>query len=583
MCYQSKLLKHLLLLLGLCASCFFSATSQAQETRGFLLTPLNQTLHLRSGARTVITFKAVNQLPTSSSVNVKLRDVSQTAGGGPELHEPGTIPHSCATWLRTQEGTFSVAAGQTQLLTLNAVVPPGVAGSYHAALVVTFVNSPRKSAGTTSAALTNSVVLPIHIFITGTEKPAVALEETSFVPAERVMGAMNAEQANQLRGKWALVPQVRNTGNSMVRIKGDVVVTSSEGTLVGRYLVARGDPDGQPILPGALIRFPILLDSFMREPKYQARMNLDFPGPRGKVGYSAVMNLTPRVGNDATRGEVTMGTVERTGLQASASPGVLVATVAPGALRTERIAVTNYEDTPVAVNATALPCTIDTDGTPIALQDEANATWLSVAPSAFRLGAGQTRQITVRLSSAGDAQDHWALVQLNIASASPKTTGLSTTSRTIVVMNDATNTAAAGAKLQQVSLVRSSEGAALSLSVGGEGTRPATFKDSVLELVSIKNNGAKPVAIIGDADLVVLPTKTRRLDFLLPRDLAPGKYVGHLKLKPANESGSSATTTELDLPFDLTLSGLASSVPKPPAKKPTKAVAKPKKKPTPKP
>ena len=398
-----------------------------------MITPLNKTVNTGRGSQVTFSFDIVNQSNSNSVVEVRRGDLTQNSAGGAELQDVGTQPRSCANWLRTQEGALSVPPNQKRTLTVLATVPGDANGSYHAVLVVKLPSGVLPP-GVTGGVVTMQTLLPIHIVVNGSEKPAAVVEKAELMPAEQIIQARSEEHAAQLKGKWALVPTVSNTGNTMVRVKGDIVVTSEKGTLTGRYLVAEGSQNGQLILPGAKVSFPILLDSTLPDEKYQARLSLSYTD---KQGYTMPMALTPRVGGDVNKGEVGLGAMARMGLQAYVEPNTVLTGVAAGGLRSERVTVTNLENFPVNVDVKILPTTIDADGTPVPVAGEdVSASWLTVAPTSFRMGAQQTRSLNLRIAAPENAQDQWALVQLNFTSADPKNPDLTSTSKTVVLMRN---------------------------------------------------------------------------------------------------------------------------------------------------
>ncbi len=529
--------------------CFLASGVQAQSS-GLMLTPLNHTVKAKVGSRQTVTFSFINSSPRPQVLDVQIVDLLQLPTGGADLRDAGTLPHSCAPWLSVPSTTIAVGARQTRTLPVNIAIPGDAAGSYHAAILVK-LPEPVLPPGMTGGKVSVQTLLPIHVVIGGTEKPAAEVKKAELAPAEKVIPASSPAQAEELRGKWALVPTVENSGNSMVRVKGDIVVTSQTGALVGRYRVGDTGNNGQLILPGAAVSFPILINSTLPEAKYQARLNLAYTD---KLGYSMPMGLLPRVGGDPAKGEIELGSVARTGLQAYVEPRVMISSALAGAVRTERVTVVNLEKFPITVTARASASTIDADGTPIILQDAAAPTsWLTLSPPSFRLGAEQTRTLVVRLMAPPDASDQWALLEFDFASASPKV-DLTSTGRSVVLLRSAGNKDEAKVSLQSAALTSTPDGPVLSLAVTNPGARPAAFSASNVELTQgiaggteagkLEPSKAESLNIGGETNVVVLPGKMRRLDFLLPKTIDAGQYLGRLKLNPTKLAGGRANAAE---------------------------------------
>ena len=559
------------------AVCFSTSPAHAQQS-GLMLTPLNHTIKTKAGSRHTVTFSFINSLSTPQLLSIQIADLMQLPSGGAVPREAGTLPHSCAPWLISSDVTLAVAPRQTKVLTVNISVPGDAVGSYHAAIVVKMPEAVLPP-GVAGASLKMQTLLPIHVVISGTERPGAEVKTAEFAPAEKVIRATNPTHAAQLRGKWALVPTVENTGNCMVRVKGDIIVTSQSGALVGRYRIGDGS-NGQLILPGVSISFPILIDSTLPEIKYQARMNLSYSD---KLGYSMPMELVPRPDGKLGQGEVKMGDVARTGLQAYVEPRVLIASAPVGSVRTERVTVVNLERFPITVTARASASTIDSDGTPILLQDTAAGGWISLSPPTFRLGAQQTRTVVLRLMAPADASDQWALVEFDFASASPKI-ALTATGRSVVLLRNSGNKDEAKVTLKSAALTNTPDGSVLSLSVVNGGQRPAAFSAGAVELMPAASAGITKVVLNftptlkleGETNIVVLPGKMRRLDFLLPKNVGAGEYRGRLGLSPVRLVGRAGIATPTALDFNLKLAALEAGAKTTKPKSKSKTTPKPK-------
>lgn len=487
-------------------------------------------------------------------IDVGLQDLTQSENGGPVLSEPGSTSQSCAKWITVPQGRITLAPGQNEVIRASISIPRNVSGSYHAALTIklTGADAPRTTGAV--AELVTQTILPIHIFMSGTLKPSVELQTAELKPAEGNIMAMESE--DDVRGKWVLMPHVKNTGNSMVRLRGDVIVSSSKGALVGRYQISNGDPDGQAILPGAIIQFPIRINSTLPDEQYLGRLNLRFQGARRIEGYSAPMTLKPRADGASDKGLVALGTVERTGLQALVEPRVVIGSVLPNSVRTQRITVTNLEDFPVSVSATASGLAIDVDGEPIALPELATA-WMAIAPSTFRLGAQQSRVVSVRMNAPADQGDRWGLLQFAMSSTNPARSTLTTTARTSVLLRSATGEANGTAKVEKIALTRSSSGPIVSVTVANLNSRPLAFASSALQLTTaipqIPDESAGTLTLAGETNVVLLPNGSRRLDFQLPLNIKPAAYEGQLKLNGLAATTGAKATNDFAIAFKLNL------------------------------
>jgi hypothetical protein len=573
-------------------------TLRAQEVSGLSITPLNHTIQARPGARTAVEFVVNNGLKSRVFIDVQLRDITQGRRGSPILREAGSTPRSAAPWIQMEQGRNALASGQNQTVRANIIVPRNVSGSYHAVVVIGFSlrGQDTKTEGSV-AAVVNQAVLPIHIFITGTQKNEVELENAELKPAIGNIVSLDGDEL--LRNKWVLVPRVRNSGNSMVRIKGDVIVTSNRGELVGRYQVSDGDPDGQAILPGATIEFPIFINSTLPDPQYPARINLRYQGTQRVEGYSAPMTLKPRVEGSTEEnqvGEVSLGTIERTGLQALVEPRVVIGNVQPRSIRTQRITVTNLEDFPVTVNTIPSGLAIDTDGEPIALPDAAVADWMKLAPAQFRLGPQQSRVVSVRMYAPTDASDRWGMLEFRMNSADPKASTLTTTARTSVLLRNAANPVAGQAAAQGVALTRSGQGPIISVTIANNQDRPLAFSASALQLMPVAlastptaEKGTASEAIIpatvvdGEKDIVLLPHSARRLDFQLSPYIQAGEYFGTMKANGVAADARAPGTEDFTVQFKLNLTNPVPPSTEKPAEPATPAKPDPKKPATEKP
>jgi hypothetical protein len=537
--------------------------ARAQSGDGLLIMPLNRSIEARAGAKDTIEFKIHNGLPTRTVIDVALQDLTQDKGGAPILSTIGSTPRTAAPWITIPQGKLTIAPGAEHVIRGTIAIPrTGVSGSYHAALTLQLFGS--SAAKGSSAAMVNQTVLPIHVFIAGTLKPALELESATLKTAAGNFGS--SDGAEYLQGKWVLVPRVHNTGNSMARIKGDVIVTSSRGELIGRYQVNDGDPAGQAILPGAMIEFPIFLNTTLPDAQYPARINLKFQGARRVEGYSAPMTLVPRADGSTPEvplGIVSLGTIERTGLQALVEPRVVIGSVQPNSVKTQRITITNLEDFPVNVSTMPSGLAIDTDGETIALPDPQVGAWMRVAPSAFRLGPQQSRVVSVRMNAPAALEDRWGLLQFTMSSAS-KTSDLTANARTSVLLRNAANPENGKAMAQNIALTRSGTGPIVSVTIANSQTRPLAFASSVLQLLPAEEESTpdadkadesapRPLVINGETSIVLLPQSARRLDFQLPPNIRPGLYMGMMKLTGIAASGRGETADDFSVQFKLNL------------------------------
>jgi hypothetical protein len=559
------------LCLTLLSACGFNLPApRAQSNDGLLIMPLNRSIEARAGAKDSIEFRIHNGLPARTVIDVSLQDLTQDKGGAPILGAIGSTPRTAAPWITIPQGKLSLAPGQDHVIRGTIAIPrTGVSGSYHAALTLQLFGSAAASTGS-SAAMVNQTVLPIHVFIAGTLKPAIELESATLKSAAGNTGAVQG--AEYLQGKWVLVPRVKNTGNAMARIKGDVIITSQRGELVGRYQVNDGDPAGQAILPGAMIEFPIFLNTTLPDAQYPARINLKFQGARRMEGYSAPMTLQPRSEGstpEAPLGVVSLGTIERTGLQTLVEPRVVIGSVQPNSIKTQRITITNLEDFPVNVATMPSGLAIDTDGEAIALPDPQVGAWMRVAPSAFRLGPQQSRVVSVRMNAPATLEDRWGLLQFSMSSAS-KTSDLTATARTSVLLRNAANAETGKAVAQNIALTRSGGGPIVSVTITNPQARPLAFASGALQLLPAEvpaeagstpkadDNAPRALVISGESDIVLLPSAARRLDFQLPPNVQPGLYVGMMKLNGiAATGGRNETAEDFSVQFKLNLTAPA--------------------------
>jgi hypothetical protein len=499
-------------------------------TAGFMVTPLNQTLRTRPGARHAFDFRMVNQLGTPVATEIKLADVTQAPNGTPVLHAAGSTPRSCTTWLKTREGIRTVSPRQSETLSVTLDVPGGTTGSYHGALVVRLLGQ-QPTADRSTTGVVVQAILPIHVIITGTEKLAVELKGCDLLPAEKVIHATTEEQIQQLKGKWALVPRVANTGNSMVRIRGDVLVATEKGQFIGRFLVAKGDPDGQALLPEGHIAFPILLDSALPEARYITRMNLSY---NNKRGIEVPLTLVPRKDGQADQGEVLQGEAAQTGLQAFVTPSVVVVDVTRG-MRTEKLDITSLEDVEAQAEVRILPCTLDVDGTPIPLAATDPLPWVAVAPAQTRIGPRQTRAVQVRVSRPDTlTTDAWALLELRLTSR-PRTPGeapITAKFPVLVLLRTPESAAKARATVNGVALTRAGEGAAaVAVTLTNPEATLGVFHNVFLTMTPQDGTAGGPAQLEGETPLVLLPNASRRTHFLLPATVKEGKYSCRVTLR----------------------------------------------------
>jgi hypothetical protein len=265
--------------LVVCLPYVISAQS-ANPTGGLALSPARFELEMKPGTETTVVinldYRAPDDVKDPARIVAVLNDWSLTKDGRVEFFRANFQPNSASPWLIYSPGEAAVTPGTIHQIRVTISVPPDAApGDHLAALIV----EPRPDNLKTEQNVRQLIV-----------RYRMATVFYIKVPGLTKRGSFNDLTAEVTPEGIVVTPSFKNDGNSMVRPLGSLKISDAEGKTVAEL----ADIESIPVLGGAELNRPFLLNQSLSPGNYTVKYRVDFQdGERATEGVTDLVVRSP--------------------------------------------------------------------------------------------------------------------------------------------------------------------------------------------------------------------------------------------------------------------------------------------------
>lgn len=266
---------HALLLLAISfMACPLAAPAQSSGADGLSLAPARVELEMQPGSETTfvvnLNYRAMSAEAAPSRLVASLNDWSLTPEGRLEFFRAGTQANSASRWIIYSPGEMTVAPGANHAIRVTVSVPRDAApGDHLSALVV----EPRPD-NLRSPANRRQVQVRYRL-------AAMIYIKVAQLTRRGALQNLRAEAGAQ---GISITPTLRNTGNSVLRPTYAVKIVDA----AGRIVVEITENESLPLLGGAELRQPLLLEQSLPPGSYSVSYTVDF-----QDGSRAIEGIAP--------------------------------------------------------------------------------------------------------------------------------------------------------------------------------------------------------------------------------------------------------------------------------------------------
>jgi hypothetical protein len=261
--------------------CLIPANAAAQSG-SMALAPARFELEMKPGTETTVVvdldYKSAGEATKPARIVASLNDWTLTRDGRVEFFPANTRPDSAGSWLIYSPGEAAVMPGTMHQIRVTVAVPANARpGDHLAALIVE-----QRPESLKTSQNTRQMVVKYRMASLFYIKVAGLTREGSFED-------LYAESSPQ---GLVVTPVLRNLGNSMVRPTASVQVIDGEGKIAA----ALPESETLPVLAGAEIARPVLIERVLAAGKYTVKYRVDFQDGRPAVeGLTDVTVPAPQV------------------------------------------------------------------------------------------------------------------------------------------------------------------------------------------------------------------------------------------------------------------------------------------------
>lgn len=225
---------------------------------GFGVVPSDIELQVKAGEEYEGFFDVNSSGEDTKRISIKVVDWQLSENGEALYDEAGTLPRSCAKWLRISPMEFELVGDATQRVLYSFTLPEDAKGSYWVMLDVEGAPPLDSKKG----GITVVGVIGMQFFVTESENSIKDGEISNVTVIEPKDNA-----------PYKVAVEFTNTGNAILRNEGRVEIKDEEGKLVTKVPVKKFF-----IFPGAKRIMEVPLDKELSKGEYNALAILDFKG-----------------------------------------------------------------------------------------------------------------------------------------------------------------------------------------------------------------------------------------------------------------------------------------------------------------
>lgn len=262
-------------LILLCVPLSISAQDSPSGSVGMALSPARFELEMKPGTETTVVvnldYRALATQAGPARIVASLNDWSITQDGRIEYFRPNSQPNSASSWIVYSPGEATVSPGVIHPIRVTVSVPPDATpGDHMTALIV------EQRADT--------------IKYNKAEREMIVryrLASVFYIKVSKLTtkGSFEHLYAEQTREGVIVTPTLKNTGNSLIRPTASLKIVDADGTVVTDL----PDVARLPILAGAQLKAPTLIENQLKSGTYTVKYRVDFQD--GSIATEGVTDL----------------------------------------------------------------------------------------------------------------------------------------------------------------------------------------------------------------------------------------------------------------------------------------------------
>ena len=239
------------------------------------VSPARFELEMKPGTETTVVvnldYRALATQAGPARIVASLNDWTITPDGRIEYYRPNSMPNSASSWVVYSPGEATVTPGVIHPIRVTVSVPPDAApGDHLTALIV------EQRADT--------------IKYNKAEREMIVryrLASVFYIKVSQLTkkGSFEHLYAEQTSDGVVVTPTFKNSGNSLIRPTASLKIVDADGTIVTDL----PDVARLPILAGAELKAPTIVESQLKPGKYTVKYRVDFQD--GSIATEGVTDL----------------------------------------------------------------------------------------------------------------------------------------------------------------------------------------------------------------------------------------------------------------------------------------------------
>jgi hypothetical protein len=231
---------------------------------GIALAPARFELEMQPGSETTVVinldYHTVREGAQASRIVASLNDWNINQDGELQYYKAGTLAGSASPWIIFSPSEVAVQPGQTHAIRVTISVPKDAAPGDHLAALVVEQRPDTIKFNRSARQMLVRFRMASMFYIT--------------VPQTARRGTLENLQATAGPGGITVTPTLRNEGNSRIRPLSSVQITDSHG----RTVAEASEGESLPLLGGATLSKPLLIEKTLAPGTYTVKYRVDFQG-----------------------------------------------------------------------------------------------------------------------------------------------------------------------------------------------------------------------------------------------------------------------------------------------------------------
>lgn len=497
------------------------------------LSPLLVELELVPGAKKSFSMTLHNASKTDPvTIKAYPGDMIQEQMGTYAILEDGKSEFSCADWMELNETFFTIAPGNSRMITAEVKAPRDVFGGRYAAVIFEIV--PKEAADEKRlASVQYHFKMPTFVEVTIRRFGGVVkkLEIVDF-KAKPVTNPRLIQKVG--KNTMSFIATVKNEGNMHVKASGSLLIRTKEGRL--KRQVPLGTGRGI-VLPGATLDFR----SIVQKPtpgEYVAQAMIRYGSPSPAVAEAPFTVGTFSLASD------TFQTASFLALQVK--PEEIMQDIPAGGFRYVNLRFRSQEPESISVRAKIMAIEYDEEGNLMVVEstpgERSCIEWLNLKPLTFDLRPGGTKNVKLTISGPkGYSGGYYACLVFDASIKGAKETSLATLFQIPILLNLPKGVELNG-EISGINISASRNSPAtiqvLFKNTGNTHVKPSgklvlKVRPKLVIPEGIEYVGERKYELVGESrferiDEFVLPGGVRRMETSFQEKLSPGKYLAEL-------------------------------------------------------